>query len=238
MVQVRTLAVPLAAFIATVVTVTAVLAQPQLPATFYGSVTVDGRPAEAGTEVRGLVGGFDCTQAAPGERPVLRDGETTAYVLYVVHESQRPGCARDGSTVTFTIGGTVAIQTATWKPGPIRLDLSTGAAPPIPLPSATGTIASAISTAVGSTAVPSVSPALTRPTGVPPTDDVQFGTSTVSRTTGAGSGPDDSGGAGDSGGSPVLTVIFIAVGALAALGGGAGIYLAGRGRPKDEDAGA
>ena len=84
----RTLAVPLAAFIATVVTVTAVLAQPQLPATFYGSVTVDGRPAEAGTEVRGLVGGFDCTQAAPGERPVLRDGETTAYVLYVVHESR------------------------------------------------------------------------------------------------------------------------------------------------------
>lgn len=122
-------------------------AQPQLPATFYGSVTVDGKPAAAGTEVRGLVNGIDCTQSAIGERPVIRDGETAAYVIHVVHETQRPGCASSNSTVTFTIGGRPAAQTAPWKPGPLRLDLSTGAAPPIPLPS---------------------------PTGTPPTDDVRF----------------------------------------------------------------
>ncbi len=237
MAPVRTSLLPLAAVFAGVLTVSGALAQPQVPATFYGSATVDGRPAESGTEVRGLVGGVDCTQSAPGERPVLRDGDTAAYVLYVVHDSQRPGCARDGSTVTFTIGGRAATQTAIWKPGPIRLDLSTGAEPPIPLPSPTGTIAAAIGTAVGATVPPPTSTALARPTGPPPTDDVTFGTASATSSREAGGAPGGEGDDGD-GGSAVLSVIFIGVAALAAAGGGLGIYLAGRGRPKADDAGA
>ena len=236
MAPVRTSLIPLAAVLAGVVTVSGVLAQPQVPATFYGSVTVDGRPAESGTEVRGLVGGVDCTQSAPGERPVLRDGDTAAYVLYVVHDSQRPGCARDGSTVTFTIGGRPATQTAIWKPGPIRLDLSTGAEPPIPLPSPTGTIAAAIGTAVGAT-VPPPTGTVARPTGPPPTDDVTFGTASATASREAAGAPGSEGDDSD-GGSGVLSVIFIAVAALAAVGGGLGIYRAGRGRPNTHDAGA
>ncbi|MEO8538985.1 MAG: hypothetical protein ABI577_04530, partial [bacterium] len=115
--------------------------------------------------------GTDCSQNAPGTRPILRDGDTSAYVLSVVHESQRPGCASDGSVVTFTVGGRPAVQSSPWKAGPIHLDLSTGAAPPIPLPSATGTISAILATETAA-APPATSATLSRPTGTPPTDDI------------------------------------------------------------------
>lgn len=204
-------------------------AQPQLPATFYGSVTVDGKPAAAGTEVRGLVNGIDCTQSAIGERPVIRDGETAAYVIHVVHETQRPGCASSNSTVTFTIGGRPAAQTAPWKPGPLRLDLSTGAAPPIPLPSPTGTLAAVLGseTPGAGTASPAAtaSPPLVRPTGTPPTDDVRFDSTPL--PPGADDPARDS---EDSGGRPVIAMV--AGGLLVAAGLGAGAaYAIRRKRP-------
>ncbi len=152
-----------------------VAAQPQLPATFFGSVTVDGKPALDGIEVRAIVKGQDCSQAPPGQRLVVRDGDNAAYVLSVVHESQRAGCATDGVPVTFTIGGVRAVQVAIWKPGPIRLDLSTGAAPPIPLPVSTGTVTAIFATETAGAAGVPTSATLARPTGTPPTDDVQFG---------------------------------------------------------------
>ncbi len=136
-------------------------AQPQLPATFYGSVTIDGAPAPTGTEVRAFIGAVDCTQAAPGERPVFRDGEAAAYVVTVLHESQRPGCGRPGATVTFTIDGQPALQSASWQPGPARVDLSLGSPTVIPLPTSTPTPRSS----------PTPTPRAT-PTGPPPTDDV------------------------------------------------------------------
>jgi len=200
-------------------------AQPSVPATFYGSVTVDGAPAEAGLEVRGFVNGIDCSQSAPGERPIIRDGATAAYVLYVVHDSQRPGCAREGSTVTFTIGGRPAVQTATWKPGPARLDLSAGAAPPIPLPSPTGTVAAAIETAQAAPSPPSATGTLVRPTGTPPTDDVRF-----ERTPIPGGPPPTTSAGDDSGGGSATTVLLVAVALLAIAGGAVGIVLARRQR--------
>jgi len=211
-------------------------AQPSVPATFYGSVTVDGAPAEAGLEVRGFVAGLDCTQSAPGERLIIRDGATAAYVLYVVHDTQRPGCAREGSTVTFTIGGRAAVQGATWRPGPIRLDLSTGGAPPIPLPSPTGTIASAINTATGGTPVPGSPTALSRPTGTPPTDDVRLpgtGTGTGGATPqppASGSEDDDSSG----GNSGLLIAGVLALSVLALAGGAIGFALSRRPRMNRE----
>lgn len=210
-------------------------AQPSVPATFYGSVTVDGAPAAAGLEVRGFVDGVDCSQSAPGERPVIRDGQTAAYVLYVVHESQRPGCARDGSAITFTIGGRPTVQTAVWKPGPMRLDLSVGDAPPIPLPSPTGTIAAAVETAQGSSggSGAGVTPGgsatvLNRPTGTPPTDDVRFdGTPVPGGTPQAPNTADD-----EEGGSGGLAVVLGVLAMLAIAGGALGIVLARRQRAK------
>lgn len=211
-------------------------AQPSVPATFYGSVTVDGAPAEAGLEVRGFVDGADCSQSSPGERPIIRDGGTSAYVLYVVHETQRPGCARDGSTITFTIGERAAVQTAVWKPGPMRLDLSVGAAPPIPLPSPTGTIASAVQTAEGpsggsgaGTTPGGSATVLNRPTGTPPTDDVRFdGTPVPGGTPQAPETARD----GDDGGSG-LAIVLGALAVLAIAGGALGIVLARRQRAKE-----
>jgi hypothetical protein len=200
-------------------------AQPQIPATFYGSVTIDGKPAPDGSEVRALINGLDCSQPAPGTRPVIRDGGNSAYVLSVVHESQRPGCATDGATVTFTIDGSLAVQSATWHPGPIPLDLSVGAAPPIPLPSPTGSVAAALASETAALdATPSAT--LSRPTGTPPTDDVHFGSVTPLPGSVTASGP--AVGMDDGEGLPIL---LIAVLVLLGLGGAIGIALARR-RPK------
>lgn len=151
----------LSAALGTAIVPSLAAAQPQLPATFYGSVTIDGQPAATGTEVRALIGTTDCTQAAPGERPVFRDGDAAAYVVAVLHESQRPGCGRPGATVTFTIDGRPALQSATWQPGPVRLDLSLGSPTTIPLPTSTPT----------PRATPTATPR-PAPTGPPPTDDL------------------------------------------------------------------
>lgn len=204
-------------------------AQPSVPATFYGSVTVEGQPAADGVEVRAMVNGQDCSQPAPGTRPVIRDGALSEYVLSVVHESQRPGCARDGSEVTFTIGGRTAVQSAPWKPGPIHLDLSVGAAPPIPLPSPTGTIAAIVASATAEAATPAATTPV-RPTGTPPTDDVTFNRTPVPPGTTPGSA--EAGDVKDEGGSPVFVLAVVVLVALAAIGAGAGFALSRRRPPK------
>jgi hypothetical protein len=207
-------------------------AQPQLPATYFGSVTIAGEPAAAGIEVRGFVGGVDCSQSAPGEHVVVRDGAIAVYVLHVVHESQRPGCAKDGAAVTFIVDGKPAIQTAPFKVGPNRLDLSLGSAPPIPLPSATGTTAAVIQTATSGTPIPgTTSPTLSRPTGTPPTHDVRFDGTLPGNPTPPAVDIDDGGD------SSLGVVLVVVLGVLALGGGGAGIFLARRsrnGEGKDE----
>ncbi len=114
-------------------------AQPQVPATFYGSVTVDGRPVPDGTEVLAFVDGKDCTQRGPSYRGTITVEGVSAYSIAVVHESQVPGCGAPGKTVTFTIAGRPARQTAVWQFGPQHVDLSAGAGDPIPLPTPTPT---------------------------------------------------------------------------------------------------
>ncbi len=202
-------------------------AQPSVPGTFYGSVTVDGAPAPDGVEVRAIVNGQDCSQPPPGTRLVIRDGQTSEYVLSVVHETQRPGCARDGATVSFTIAGRTAVQTGIWKPGPVHLDLSVGAAPPIPLPSPTGTIGAILATETAG-ALPTPSASLVRPTGTPPTDDVTFDRTPV--PPGATPG-EQSNGKKENSGPPVLMVTVTILVALGAIGAGAGFALSRRRPP-------
>ena len=109
-----------------------VLAQPQVPASFYGTVSVDGKPLPDGSDVQALIDGKDCTQ--PGARGALGQGSASVYVLSVMHESQAPGCGADGKIVTFRVSGRAAAQTATWRPGLQHLDLNAGTGAPLPLP--------------------------------------------------------------------------------------------------------
>lgn len=236
---VRVLPVSFLALTASFAFVLGARAQPQIPATYFGSVTVDGAPAAAGTEIRGLVDGLDCTQAPPGQQPVFIDGEIAAYVLYVVHESQRPGCAREGSRVNFTIGGRPAVQTAVWAAGPARLDLSTGAASPIPLPSPTNTsIAAAQTPPVGASAGPpgtgtaSTTGTAARPTGTPPTDDVRFDQTPLP----PGATPPNADDDGDSGGSPIWLILAGTLLVLAGGAGAAGYFLSRKHRQPPGDA--
>lgn len=221
--RVRTLFASAAALGLGLIALATAAAQPQLPATYYGTVTISGEPAAAGIEIRGFVNGLDCSQSPPGEHVVLGDGSLAVYVLYVVHESQRPGCAKDGSVVTFMVDGKPAVQTAKWKVGPTHLDLSLGAASPIPLPSAAGTIGAVIQTAAAGTPVPGVSSTvLSRPTGTPPTDDVHFDSTLPS-------GPSSEAESSD-GGSSLAVVFVILIGVLVLGAGGAGLFLARRSR--------
>jgi hypothetical protein len=155
------------------------LAQPQIPATFFGSASIDGRPVDDGTEVRGYIDGKDCTQPGPAYQGTVTDGGVSAYSIVVMHESQEPGCGSEGKTVTFTVGGQAAEQTSPWSTGsPIRLDLNAGAGQPIPLPTPTPspTIDPARPTATTQppTSAGEASPALTPRTGTPPTDDIEL----------------------------------------------------------------
>jgi hypothetical protein len=176
------------------------------------------------------VNGTDCSQSPPGQHLILREGETSAYVLYVVHETQRPGCAREGSTVTFTINGEPALQSAVWKPGPLRLDLSRGNAPPIPLPSPTGTIAAALQTAAGTSATTSTGTAQSRPSGTPPTDDVRF-----EQTPKPPEFVDQETADADEDGSSLLAWILGGLGIVAVAGGVAGYLYARRPRGPSGD---
>ncbi len=185
-------------------------AQPQVPATVYGSVTVDGRAAPAGTEVRALIGGIDCTQAAPGERGTITDGPAAAYVVAVVSESQRPGCGRTGALITFTVGGRPALQSIPWEPGPIRLDLSVGSAAITPLPTPTP-----------------APPTPTPPSGPPPTDDVTLPGTLVPAPASPSPAPADNGEA-----SSLAPAVIVALVAVAGGGAVAGILLARRTRPR------
>lgn len=139
-------------------------AQPAVPATFYGSVAVEGEPVPGGTAVRAYIDGTDCTQDGDHFRAVVVVDDVSQYSIEVMHESQEPGCGAPGREVTFTVGGQPADQVAQWEPGPQRVDLTVGGGTPLPLPSGTAT--------PGAEEPSPASPMLERPTGTPPRDDV------------------------------------------------------------------
>jgi len=199
-------------------------AQPQVPATFFGSVTIDGKPPEDGTEVRGFVDGQDCTQLGPGYRGTIIDAGVGAYVINIVHESQKAGCGKEGKTVTFAIAGRPAVQTAKWQLGPQRIDLTIGPGTPVPLSTATP-IPTAGPTQVAATAT-EVAKSTPLMTGTPPTDDIKLPFSTGSAR--QPQSQPTSQASGGSGGFPVLLVVFLVVVALAAGGAIAGVALSRR----------
>lgn len=207
---VRLLILPAALLLGAVLPGMSAHAQPQVPATVYGSVTIDGRAAPPGTEVRAFIAGVDCTQAAPGERGTITDGPAAAYVVAVVSDSQRPGCGRTGAIITFTVAGRPALQSIPWEPGPIRLDLSVGSEAITPLPTP-------------SPAPPTPTP----PSGPPPTDDVTLPGTLVPAPASPAPSPAGSGQSSSLAPAVIATLVVLASGGVAA-----GILLARRTRPR------
>ena len=205
----------------------------QLPPTrVFGTVTVDGQPAPAGTVVQAFVGEKQC-----GEGLVRRisDDLPLGYVVDVAGATQVEGCGTDGATITFRVGGVPANETATFATGTfIRLDLTVRgqvATPPgAPTPPPFGAAPAATPTAVASPGAASPTPA--GPGGATETPAVATPTATatagpglpVRTATPAGSaGGDDTGGAG-----PVLAAVAALI-ALAAAGAGAYLWYRRRG---------
>jgi hypothetical protein len=108
---------------------------PQVPATFYGTVTVNGEPAEPGAVVRGFIDGRDCTQT--GASPAVSAEGKTQYVIAVVHDSQQAGCGVEGAEVAFRVDGREADQRFTWRSGPQEANLN-ATGDPITSPTSTG----------------------------------------------------------------------------------------------------
>jgi hypothetical protein len=114
---------------------------PNPPATFAGTVTVDGHSVSDGTAVTALIDGKECGE---GEKEPGQKGTWTAtearpeydieigdsmYVVDVLSDSQIPGCGTDGATVTFLISGRPAHETGLWKSGSNPLNLTVGTSP-------------------------------------------------------------------------------------------------------------
>ncbi len=187
---------------------------PQIPATFYGSATVDGKAPPEGSLVRGLINGLDCTQ--PGAAGTITAEGVGAYVIHVMHESQLPGCGKQGATVTFTVAGRAAGQSAPWAQGPQPLGLNAGAGEVQPLPSTVPVPTQAVATTP------------TAPGSVPTTGDVRVsGAQSTPRPPGISQGRPEADGAGPGSAGFAIIALFL----LALLAGAAGVIVSRRKPP-------
>ena len=96
-------------------------APPAFPQEFYGSVTIDGAPAPAGTVIAGVIGGRECesvTTTVLGEYGSSSRHKGANLLVWGSTEQA-------GETITFLVGGKAAKETATYTPGEVtRLDLT------------------------------------------------------------------------------------------------------------------
>ncbi len=198
------------------------LAQPQVPASYYGTASIDGHALPDGTEIAAIIDGKDCTQ--PGGHGTIVEGSASVYIINVMHESQSPGCGAEGKSITFRVGTRDAAQTATWHAGLQRLDLNAGAGSTLPLPpEANATVSEA-----GRQATATEQAKFTPRTGSPPTDDVSLTKTPGSQGTPVDAAKKDDGGRAV---SPLLVILVVAA-VLIALGAAGGVGLSRRGGPR------
>lgn len=99
-------------------------AAPQLPSSFYGTVTVDGANAAAGTLVTAWINGVQYAQTA-----TFTSNGSSVYTLDVPGDDpETPGLVEGGvtgNTIIFKVGGQTVPQTGTWQTGSnVALNLS------------------------------------------------------------------------------------------------------------------
>lgn len=216
------------------------------PATVLGSVADSSGQVAPDLVVTALIGDVECgtgntyLYGKPGE-------EVTLYVVDVVVEGQTAGCGRDGAEIRVRIGEREAEQTATWRAGAVRLDLTFGDATPAPIPSPSPT-ATRPAQPTANTSDPSGTPetnaegtpvpaaeATEDPSATIPAGSPGAGSPVPTRAGGVTSAQANAGGGGgDSGGFPIWGIVMLVLGGIAAVGGGVG-YAISRNR-NDEDA--
>ena len=116
-------------------------AQPSPPASFAGTVKLDGQSVPDGTPILARVNGNLCGEGSrrPGEKGTwtsdrdladlgAKEGDSI-YIVDVVSDSQTPGCGTEGATVTFEVDGRPANEQAPWKAGFNARNLTVGQAP-------------------------------------------------------------------------------------------------------------
>jgi hypothetical protein len=84
---------------------------PAPPATFVGSILVDGAAPAAGTVVEARIGSAAC-----GVTTVFLSGSQSRYSLEVpsLDPDQTPNCGVEGIAINFFVGGRQAAQTGSW----------------------------------------------------------------------------------------------------------------------------
>ena len=90
-------------------------AAPPLPATFYGTVKVNGANVPAGTSVDAYIGGVSYAS-----KPVQTSGADTVYALDVpgdIPEIAGKDGGVEGDAIQFRVGGLVCAQTSVWHQG-------------------------------------------------------------------------------------------------------------------------
>ena len=215
-------------------------AQFQPPATVFGSISDAEGPIDAGVPVEAYIGNTLCGTKGQTEHTGDGAARVTVYVIDVVDESQTPGCGRlgAGQQVRIKIGDRFASQTATWDPGPVRLDVTFGNATPVPIPTftptPTRTPGPANTPQPGGTAgggtpgavetIPPGSPGAGSPVATQPRGGI------TSETPGQGG---SNGGGGDDGGIPVWAIVLLVLGGVGVVGGGVG-YMMSRSQKEAE----
>lgn len=195
---------------------------PGLPANYFGSVVVNGSPPPDGTQVKAFINGKDCTQT--GNVGTVMQGNVASYAITVPHESQIPGCGREGIAVSFEVGGQRAVQQATWSATTIPVNLSVGAATPPPLPTFTPTATPNATQANATATAVAIFTPLPAPSALP-TDEPLFPVATATPGTAGVTGASGREGSGDSSLQTPLIVVLIV---LVALGIAGGIFVSRR----------
>jgi len=127
------------------------VSEAQVPTRFFGTVTIDGQPAAAGTTVTAEIGGNDCGSGAVESR----QGQML-YILDAQSEASVAGCGGLNVIVFFKVGSRYASQIGCFTPGAFveqNLTISGAAQRPTAAPGQCGT-----GTAPTPTATPSPTP--------------------------------------------------------------------------------
>lgn len=202
------------------------------PSTIFGSIADSAGPVPAGLPVEAYIGDTLCSTEGKTEYTGEGRARVTVYAVDVVADSQKSGCGRQGAEVRIKIGDRFAPQVARWQPGPIQLDVTFGDATPAPIPTFTPTPTRTPAPAATGTPVPGTpgsgngqgGSVATIPPGSPGAGSPVTGGGVTSATPGQ-----QASGSSDDGGFPVWGVLVLVLGAIAAIGGGAG-YLISRNR--------
>jgi hypothetical protein len=111
---------------------------PNPPSRFVGSVTIDGKPAFAGTTIQVRIGSTTC-----GVTAVFTASGEARYAVDspALDPGATPNCGTDGATVTFLVGDKVANETGVWhnyQLNTVNLTVTTPTPSATPKPPVTG----------------------------------------------------------------------------------------------------